>query len=180
KCKPTILEAEALLGGIMLDTKNFIIKTGIRTFEAAAYLKKMGADTLEVRKLFASSMSSYQKRSRLVSSAEIYKGFAICLADDEIPDVKIVAPQAADELLHISNVEASFVLYEFENAINFSARSMGDVNVQLIMESLGGGGHMTMAGANLYDISIDGARQKLIQAIDIYNQQKQEKEGVIK
>lgn len=180
KCKPTVLEAEALLAGIMLDTKNFVIKTGIRTFEAAAYLKKMGADTLEVRKLFASSMTSYQKRSRLVASAEIYKGFAICLADDEIPDIKIVAPQAADELLHISNVEASFVLYEFENAVNFSARSMGDVNVQLIMESLGGGGHQTMAGANLYDISIDGARQKLIQAIDIYNQHKQEKEGVIK
>ncbi len=160
------VEAEALLAGIMLDTKNFVIKTGVKTFEAAAYLRRQGADTIEVRKLFASSMESYQRRSRLVSAAEVYRGCAISSSSSPGEDIKLVAPQAADELLTISDVEASFVLYEYEGAINISARSMGALNVQLIMEKLGGGGHLTMAAAQITGVSLENARQMLLEAID--------------
>ncbi len=168
------LEAEALLSGIMLDTKNFVIKTGVRTFEAAAYLRRLGADTVEVRKLFSSSMDSYQRRSRLVSSAEVYRRCAIASTNTPTDDIKIVAPQAADELLNISDVDASFVMYEYAGGVSFSARSMGALNVQIIMEKLGGGGHLTMAGAQIPDISLENARQKLLEAIDQYlEEQKQ-------
>lgn len=160
-------EAEALLSGIMLDTKNFVLKTGVRTFEAAAYLRKQGADTVEVRKLFANSMDDYQKKTRLVSSAEIYRGCAIA-SGEYSDDIKLIAPQAADELLGINDVMASFVLYEYDGGVSFSARSMGLMNVQVIMEALGGGGHMTMAGAQMTDINMETARQKLLQAIDNY------------
>lgn len=159
-------EAEALLSGIMLDTKNFVIKTGVRTFEAAAYLRKLGADTVEVRKLFSFSLESYQQRTRLVSGAEVYRGCAIADTQADIEDIKIVAPQAADELLNISGVTASFVLYEYDGGTSISARSMGEVNVQLIMEELGGGGHLTMAGAQLAGLQIEEARQELLKAID--------------
>ncbi len=161
-------EAEALLSGIMLDTKNFIIKTGVRTFEAAAYLRKMGADTVEVRKLFSSSMEAYQTRSRLVSEAEIYKRCAISLNTTTVEDIRVVAPQAADELLTISDVDASFVMYETKEGISLSARSMGKLNVQVIAETLGGGGHQTMSGAQLENVSIETARQLLLEAIDKY------------
>jgi c-di-AMP phosphodiesterase-like protein len=168
-------EAEALLAGIMLDTKNFVIKTGVRTFEAAAYLRRMGADTVEVRKFFSSSMEAFQRRARLVSSAEIYRGCAISLNTTLSGDIKVVASQAADELLGISNVDASFVLYEYDGGINISARSMGKLNVQVIMESLGGGGHLTMAAAQLADLSIEDARQRLLEAIDQYYQNEKTK-----
>ena len=171
KVKLGRLEAEALLSGIMLDTKNFVIKTGVRTFEAAAYLRRLGADTVEVRKLFSSSMDSYQRRSRLVSSAEIYRGCAIASTNSPTDDIKIVAPQAADELLNISDVDASFVMYEYAGGVSFSARSMGALNVQVIMEKLGGGGHLTMAGAQIADISLENARQKLLEAIDQYREE---------
>ena len=167
--------AEALLAGIMLDTKNFVIKTGVRTFEAAAYLRRMGADTVEVRKFFSSSMEAFQRRARLVSSAEIYRGCAISLNTTLSGDIKVVASQAADELLGISNVDASFVLYEYDGGINISARSMGKLNVQVIMESLGGGGHLTMAAAQLADLSIEDARQRLLEAIDQYYQNEKTK-----
>ncbi len=162
------LEAEALLAGIMLDTKNFTIRTGVRTFEAAAYLRRLGADTVEVRKLFASSMDAYQRKTHLVASAEIYRGCAIAMTSDPIADIHVVAPQAADELLGISDVDASFVLYECDGGISYSARSMGNLNVQIIMESLGGGGHHTMAGAQVSGISMEDARQNLLEAIDQY------------
>lgn len=166
--KITRIEAEALLAGIMLDTKNFIIKTGVRTFEAAAYLKKLGADTVEVKKLFSSPIETYQNRSALVSSAEIHNGCAIACADEVSSDIKIIVPQAADELLNIQGVDASFVMYDMNNEISISARSMGKINVQLIMEKLGGGGHLTMAGAQMKNISINDAKSKLIEAIDKY------------
>ncbi|MGN0625405.1 MAG: DHH family phosphoesterase [Oscillospiraceae bacterium] len=170
------IEAEALLSGIMLDTKNFVMKTGVRTFEAAAYLRKQGADTVEVRKLFSNSMDDYQKKTRLVASAEVYRGCAIA-SGEYSEDIKLIAPQAADELLGINDVMASFVMYEYEGGVSFSARSMGLMNVQVVMESLGGGGHMTMAGAQLTDIGMEAARQKLLQAIDQYFEQRpQEKE----
>ena len=163
--------ADALLAGIMLDTKNFVMKTGVRTFEAAAYLRKQGADTVEVRKLFSNSMDDYQKKTRLVASAEIYRGCAIA-SGEYSEDIKLIAPQAADELLGINDVMASFVMYEYDGGVSFSARSMGLMNVQVVMEALGGGGHMTMAGAQLKEIGMEAARQKLLQAIDQYFEQR--------
>ncbi len=167
----TRVEAEALLAGIMLDTRNFVIRTGVRTFEAAAYLRRQGADTVEVRKLFSSSMEFYQQRSRVVSSAEIYHRCAIAAVTAMGENIKLVAPQAADELLNISGVDASFVLYEYDDGITISARSMGKLNVQVIMEALGGGGHQTMAATQIPAISMEDARQKLLEAIEEYSQQ---------
>ena len=167
-------EAEALLAGIMLDTKNFILKTGVRTFEAAAYLKKLGADTVEVKKLFSSGIETYQNRSALVSSAEIYRGCAISAESNPSSDIRIVVPQAADELLTIIGVDASFVMYPVGGDVSISSRSMGLINVQLIMEELGGGGHMTMAGAKLNDVNLDEAREILCKAIDKYLDEKQQ------
>lgn len=166
QCRLGNLEADALLAGITLDTKNFVIKTGVRTFEAAAYLRRLGADTVEVRQLFSSTMDSYQRKSRIVSSAEIYKGCAVATVDFASEDLRLVASQAADELLGISGVKASFVLYEDNDAINISARSMGALNVQVIMERLGGGGHHTMAAAQVPGGTCDKVRQSLLTAID--------------
>ena len=164
----TALEAQALLAGIMLDTRDFTLHTGVRTFEAAAFLRRMGADTVAVRKLFASSMESYQERSRLVGAAEVYRNCAISCTSGNVEGIRVVAPQAADDLLGISGVDASFVLYEQDGAVNISARSMGAVNVQLILEGMGGGGHQTMAGAQIKDITLEDCRQQLLVAIDRY------------
>ena len=163
-------EAEALLAGIMLDTKNFVLKTGVRTFEAAAFLRRMGADTVEVRKLFAGSMESYQRKTKLVASAQIYKRCAIACSNFSSDDLRIVAPQAADELLNISGVDASFVLYEVGDGVSISARSMGQMNVQIIMEMMGGGGHLTMAGAQVECESAEKVKQLLLTAIDKYTE----------
>lgn len=171
KQRITRVEAEALLAGIMLDTRNFVIRTGVRTFEAAAYLRRQGADTVEVRKLFSSSMDFYQQRARVVSSAEIYHRCAIASAASIGENIKLIAPQAADELLNISGVDASFVLYEYDDGITISARSMGKLNVQVIMEALGGGGHQTMAATQIPSISMEDARQKLFETIEEYAQQ---------
>jgi c-di-AMP phosphodiesterase-like protein len=164
----TKLEAEALLSGITLDTKNFILRTGVRTFEAAAYLRRMGADTVEVRKLFASSMESYQQKASLVANAEVYRRCAIASSDIQFENIKVVAPQAADELMTISGVDASFVIYLYESVVNVSARSMGELNVQVIMEKLGGGGHLTMAAAQFPNDSTDNIRERVVSAIDDY------------
>lgn len=161
--------AEALLAGITLDTKNFTLRTGVRTFEAAAFLRKLGADTVNVKSLFANSIQCYKQKTELVSSAGIYKNCAIASADKALDDMRIVAPQAADELLGVSDVDASFVLYRIGNdQISVSCRSLGAINVQLIAEELGGGGHQTMAGAQLTGISIDEAIEQLKKAIDKY------------
>ena len=163
--------ADALLAGITLDTKNFVIKTGVRTFEAAAYLKKMGADTISVRSLFANTIDLYKLKSKIVSSAELYNNFAIAVADKNDlsgDDLRIIAPQASDELLSISDVIASFVIYEINDTINISARSYGTVNVQLIMEKIDGGGHQTMAATQLSGITLQEARQILIDEIEQY------------
>lgn len=158
--------AEALLAGIMLDTKNFVMRTGVRTFEAAAYLKKLGADTVAVKLLFSNSIDSYKRKTQIVSSAKIHHKCAIAAADFKSDDIRIVAPQAADELLGISDVDASFVLYKTGNTINISARSLGAINVQVIMEQLGGGGHQTMAAVQLENKTIQEAVKLLIHAID--------------
>ena len=162
--KPTQQEAEALLAGISLDTKNFVLKTGVRTFEAAAYLRKQGADMVEVRKLFSSSIESYQKKSEIVSSAEIHHGCAVVATDMTGGDMRIIVPQSADDLLSIAGVKSSFVMYDTGNGIQISARSFGEINVQIIMEKLGGGGHLTMAGALVKD-TLENTKTKLIDAI---------------
>lgn len=168
KQKVSAPEASAMLAGIMLDTKNFTLRTGVRTFEAAAYLRRMGADTVEVRKLFASNLESYQQKAQLVAAAKEYRGCAIACTLEEMPDMRIIASQAADELLNISGVDASFLLFKVGDGVNMSARSMGAVNVQVIMEALGGGGHQTMAAVQLTDITMEEAYQRLRVAIDNY------------
>lgn len=158
--------AEALLAGIMLDTKNFVMRTGVRTFEAAAYLRKNGADTVKVKSFFTSSIDAYKKKSTLISSAEIIDNCAVAIAHSETDDIRIIAPQTADELLSIQDVDASFVIYKIGNVLNISARSLGAMNVQVIMEKLGGGGHQTMAAVQLEDTSFEQAKQMLIEAIN--------------
>ena len=171
-CRINSVVAQALLSGIMLDTRNFVLKTGVRTFEAAAYLKRIGADTVIVRKLFASTMDSYQRKTRIVAAAQIYKGCAVAESDYSSDDMRVVAPQAADELLGIDGVDGSFVLYEIDGIINISARSMGAINVQVIMEKLGCGGHHTMAGAQIKGLEIEKVKQMLLESIDQYFQEK--------
>ncbi|MGN1086874.1 MAG: DHH family phosphoesterase [Porcipelethomonas sp.] len=158
--------AEALLAGIMLDTKNFVMKTGVRTFEAAAYLRKNGADTVSVKGLFSSSFEAYKRKSKLIASAEIFDRCAVASAENETDDIRIVAPQAADELLGIKGVDASFVIYKTGDVVNISARSLGVMNVQIIMEKLGGGGHQTMAAAQLKNVSEQTAKEMLVNAIN--------------
>ena len=167
-CRINAVVAQALLSGIMLDTRNFVLRTGVRTFEAAAYLRRIGADTITVRKLFSNTLDSYQRRSRIVSGAQIYKKCAVAESDFSSEDMRIVAPQAADELLSIDGVDGSFVLYENNGEICISARSLGAINVQIIMEMLGGGGHHTMAAAQLKGTEMEKAKQQLLEAIDKY------------
>lgn len=166
ECVLGSVEAEAMLSGIMLDTKNFVLKVGVRTFEAAAYLKSLGADTVSVRKLFSNTIESYQKRVRIVSNAEIYRGCAIAISEFKTQDMRTISPQAADELLEISGVEASFVIYQIGSVINITARSLGNFNVQVVMERLGGGGHQSQAACQIKDSNIESTRQMLLQAID--------------
>lgn len=164
--------ADAMLSGIMLDTKDFVNKTGVRTFEAAAYLRKIGADTVAVKQLFANSLESCRKRSEIIASAVIHNRCAIAKWTEPDDDVRIFSAQAADQLLEIEDVDASFVLFvctvNDKPCINISARSYGVLNVQLIMEKLGGGGHQTMAAAQVYDNDIDTAQEMLSAAIDEY------------
>lgn len=167
------LDAEGLLAGIMLDTRNFVLKAGVRTFEAAAYLRRLGADTVEVKRLFAGSMDLYREKAGIIESARLYRQAAVAVADSA-PDserenqLRIAAAQAADELLYIKGVEASFVLYTEGTTVNVSARSFGAFNVQLVMEALGGGGHLSMAGTQLPNTTTEKVRAMLIQAIDTY------------
>ncbi len=166
ECKLNSVQAEALLAGITLDTKNFILHTGVRTFEAAAYLRKCGADTVAVRKLFATTMMEYQNRSKIVASAVLHRRCAIAVCDFASDNVRIVCAQAADELLNISDVDAAFVLFQTGDIVNISARSMGVLNVQVLMEKAGGGGHHTMAAAQIKNTTLDQAKQDLIGYID--------------
>ncbi len=158
-------EAECLLAGIMLDTKSFSLKSGIRTFEAAAYLKKKGADNAEVKKMFAVSIDAYKIKCKIIENAYIAEGCAIARLNEYEKDAKVPCAQAADELLDIKNVRASFVIFPDDNVVNISARSFGDVNVQVIMEALGGGGHQTMAAAQIPNVSFNQAEEKLIEII---------------
>ena len=160
--------ADALLAGITLDTKNFVMRTGVRTFEAAAYLRRAGADTIKVKSLFSDTISMYQMRSQIVAHAEIFRNNAISAVKLQNSSGRLLAAQAADELLSIQGVEASFVLYPENGGVSISARSLGKVNVQLIMESLGGGGHQTMAAAQLPSLTLQETKERLLQALEAY------------
>ena len=169
KIKLTPIEIEALYAGIMLDTKEFTFKTGVRTFEAAAYLRKCGVDIIKVKKWFQDDLTTYQTISNIISKAEIVKeSIAISTYDEDELNTTIVIAKAADELLTISGISASFVLGKTDDIIYISGRSIGDINVQLILEKLGGGGHITLAGAQLSDITMEEALEKLKHAIDEY------------
>ena len=167
--KLTELEAEALYAGIMMDTKNFTFKTGVRTFEAAAYLRKCGVDIITVKKWFQSDLETYNKISKIVAKAEITNDtIAIAICEEQDKNVNIICAKAADELLTISNVTASFVIGNSGDKIYISGRSIGDINVQLILEKLGGGGHITLAGAQVEGMTIEEVKQELINRINEY------------
>lgn len=163
----TANEADCLYGGMMIDTNNFMTKTGVRTFEAAAYLRKNGADVTRVRKMFRDDVESYKARAEIVSNAEIYDGaFAMAVTPDTVTDSPtIIGAEAANELLNINGIRASFVFTMHQGEVFISARSIDDVNVQVIMEKLGGGGHMNIAGTQLKDITIEEARRALIDVL---------------
>ncbi|MDE6202517.1 MAG: DHH family phosphoesterase [Lachnospiraceae bacterium] len=152
----TAEEADCMYSGIIIDTNNFMSKAGVRTFEAAAFLRRNGADVTRVRKLFRENAAEYKAKADAVSQAEIYRGvFAISTCTNEdIQSPTVVGAQAANELLNIKGVRASFVLTEYQNQIFVSARSIDEVNVQVIMEKMGGGGHLGIAGCQLSDVSI--------------------------
>lgn len=157
------VEADSIYAGIIVDTNNFLTKTGVRTFEAAAFLRRCGADVTRVRKLFRDDMPSYKARAETVRHAEVFMGcYAISRCPGEnIDSPTVVGAQAANELLNIVGVKASFVLTEFHNRIYISARAIDEVNVQIIMERLGGGGHLNIAGAQLDGVTMEEAIQKV-------------------
>ena len=163
------ITAEGLLAGINLDTKNFAFKTGVRTFEAASYLKKSGADTIEVKKMFNSDINDFITKADIIQSTKIIND-NICLAytGKEADNINIVVAQAADELLNIKQVEASFVLGQKNGRVFVSARSLGNINVHVLMEKLGGGGHRDIAGAQFKDITIEEAYNKVKDVIQSY------------
>ncbi|NLK38149.1 MAG: hypothetical protein GX299_08725, partial [Epulopiscium sp.] len=167
KLKP--IEADALLAGITVDTKNFSMKTGAITFEAAAFLRRNGGDSIRVRKLFQNDILSYKIRATIVKNAEIFQDkFAISVCEEEGEDALLVTAQAADELLNIKGVTASFVCCPKGDTIYISARSFGEINVQLIMEKLGGGGHLSVSGAQVHSTSIEEVTTQLKNAIEQY------------
>lgn len=170
---PDILpcEAEALLAGVVLDTKNFTMKTGVRTFEAAAFLRRAGADTVEIKRLFQNDLASYVHRAEIVKMAKMYHG-NIAIAAYNGESNRATAAQAADELLNITKVQASFVIYNSRDDVCISARSLGNINVQLILERLGGGGHLATAGAQIKNSTVEQVHEQLIQAIhDVINEE---------
>ena len=160
-------EAEAVLAGIVLDTKNFTMRTGSRTFEAAAFLRRCSADTTEVKKVLQNDLPSTIARFSIVEKAVEYKP-GIALVEAHAVQDRIIAAQAADELVNISGIETSFVIYQSEETVNISARSIGDVNVQVILEKLGGGGNRSGAGAQIKDMTEAEVGEKLKAAIDEY------------
>lgn len=165
-------EAEALMSGIMLDSRNFVLNTGVRTFEASAFLRNRGADPVTVKKMFAGSMETYKLRAEIVGSAELYDDdCAIAINDTVNENTRLASAQAADEMLGISGVLGSFVVCRYGSEFNISARSLGSMNVQVIMEKLGGGGHRTMAACQLQVDSFEDAVEQLKHAIDQYKKE---------
>lgn len=168
-------EANALLAGMCMDTKMFTVKTGVRTFEAASYLKRRGADTIIAKTLLQNDLQTYAAKSDAVRHAWFYdSSIAISSFEDNSENAKVIAAQAADELLNIKGINASFIILKNESGILISGRSMGEINVQLILEKLGGGGHLAIAGAQLHDVqSLKRAEEMLIEAIEIYKEERE-------
>ena len=167
--KLTNIEVEALYAGIMMDTKNFTFKTGVRTFEAAAYLRRCGVDIIKVKKWFQSDFETYTIVSEIVSKAEIvYDSVALSIYDIDDENANIIGAKAADTLLTISDISASFVIGKKGNKVYVSGRSIGDINVQVILEKMGGGGHITLAGAQVEGKTIDEVKKELINNINEY------------
>ena len=163
------IETEGLYAGIMMDTKNFTFKTGVRTFEAAAYLRKCGVDIIKVKKWFQSDLETYNKIADIVANAEIVnETIGISTYDKEDSSSNLVCAKAADELLTISDITASFVIGNLGEKICISGRSIGDINVQVILEKLGGGGHITLAGAQVEGMSMEEVKQELVNRINEY------------
>ena len=161
------LTAEGLLAGISLDTKFFAFKTGVRTFEAASYLKKSGADTTEVKKLFRTNVEDFKSKAEIIANTKIIDDrICISYARSQSDNINVVIAQAADELLTVKNIEASFILGEKEGTVFISARSLGQINVHVLMEKLGGGGHMDIAGAQLEGVSIQEAYKKVNEIVE--------------
>ena len=161
-------EADCIYAGILIDTNNFMTKTGVRTFEAAAYLRRSGAEVTRVRKMLRNDMACYKARAEAVRHAEVYRGaFAISVCPSEdVESPTIVGAQAANELLNIIGIKASFVLTEYAGKIYISSRSFDEINVQLIMERMGGGGHLNVAGAQLTGCTISEAKHAIMRTID--------------
>ena len=161
------VEADAMYAGMVIDTQNFVVQTGVRTFEAAAFLRRNGADVTRVRKLFRDTMEDHKARAEAVREAEIFEdAFAISVCPAEgVESPTVVGAQAANELLSIVGIKASVVLTPFNGKIFVSARSIDEVNVQVMMEQIGGGGHRTVAGAQIVDMSIDEAKDKIKEVI---------------
>ncbi len=173
--KLTKFEADALLAGIVLDTNSFTFKTGVRTFEAASFLRRNNADTTDVKELFNESLESMKRKTEIIERSEIvFDDAAVSYIDEISEDSNVIAAQGADELLTIKDIKMSFVLVRNKDYINISARSTGPINVQVIMESLGGGGHLNMAGAQIPTHDMDEAKYKLIEAISHYKKENKE------
>lgn len=163
------IEAESLYAGIMMDTKNFTFKTGVRTFEAAAYLRRCGVDIIHVKKWFQSNLENFNRIAEIVGKAEIVNdSIAISICEDKTKDVNVICAKAADELLTISEITASFVMGQLGDKVCISGRSIGDINVQIILEKLGGGGHITLAGAQVEGMTMEETKQELINRINEY------------
>ncbi len=163
------VEADALLAGITVDTKNFCVNTGAVTFEAAAFLRRQGADGIRVRLLFQNDMEVYRAKAFAMQNAEIYhKNIAVSVCPSTSENSLLTMAQAADELMNVIGIKASFVCCLIDHTVHISARSFGDINVQVIMEKLGGGGHLTVSGAQLVNCSIEEAKEKIKAAIDEY------------
>ena len=164
----TYVQADAMLAGITLDTKNFAVKTGVRTFEAAAFLRRAGADTAEVQRLFQNDLKDMVTKYDIIRRAEMYReNIAVAVVEEPGVD-RVAAAQAADELLTLKGVQASFVIYAADGAVLISARSLGEINVQVILEALGGGGNSTTAGGRVEDSDPESVRQQLIGVLDAY------------
>ena len=165
--KLPVIEAECLYAGIMIDTRNFMNRTGVRTFEAAAFLRRCGADITRVRKMFRDDMASYQAKAEAVRKAEVYrKEFALAECPGNIDSPTVIAAQTANELLDINGIRASFVFTEHNGKIYMSARSIDELNVQIIAEKLGGGGHINSAGVQFTQMSMKQAIDTVKQKID--------------
>lgn len=178
KLELTRLEASALYAGIVVDTKSFATQTGVRTFEAASYLRRAGADPRLVRQLFRVDLETLKNRAEIINNTQMLPGgVVVATYTQKIKNSQIAASQAADMLLNIEGVKVSFVLFPIDDGVAVSARSMGDINVQVIMEELGGGGHQSMAGAQIKNVGLDEVRQQVIEVVSKYIKESEPRES---